>query len=85
MPSPKLYRLAPGDKIEFEDLDPENWPYYIFLGEERLKTLPEKYKDAKGNVKARVYAYVPSRSFARETISIQDKSGTRRVGTALEK
>jgi len=85
MPSPRLYRLKSGDKIIFDDLDPDDWPYYILLGNDRLRTLPEKYKDAKGNVRVRIYAYVPSRDFARETISIQDKSGTRRVGTALER
>ena len=83
MPSPRLYRLSSGEKLVFEDLDPDSWPYYISLEDKKLKTFPEKYKDNRGRVRVRIWAKIPNAEFNRQSIFIHDRTGSRRVGTAI--
>ena len=84
MPSTKLYHVAPGSKIVLDDLDPDAWPYYIVIGDRTLKTMPEKYKNSKGDVRVRISARAPAKNFNRESLILVTKHGSERLGAVLE-
>lgn len=73
--------VIPGQVLTF-DVNPDAWPFYVsFTGGEEIGAMPERYRDHRGDIRARASVTVPSLGRGSWDVILRDRDGKRLLGT----